>query len=722
MYNIKAEGSFSVKHFLFNFGFLLLASAFFGSFLKADILFVFGAIALITGIFLILLSEKYRHFGLLFVAVTLGFGLIAINLLTQFYPASALDKSTAEIRGTVTEVRSGSGNTRYTVETDYIGIEGAPQKIKLRLSSYEGSYIKEYDKISCEAEFAVYNGSTDEILSDRASEISIYAYAKTPITVVGEEHGGIGYFIFLIREKISSVIYEYFIDWHAPFMDELLIGNKGELDPSIKTAFRHSGLSHILAISGMHLSIILGILERFFHYKNAKIYSQKKVSVFLALVTGFYMLLCGLGVSVLRAGFMFIIRYITNIFSGNSDSVDNLGAAVCIIILLDPFACTDVGFLMSVTASAALIIFMPPFSKHFIEIFKAKDSKIGKFLIESFASGVIGSLSVLPICATVFGEISIIAPIANLFATLFAEYSLVFGLCATFFGLIPFLGFFAKGFAFLAMLCDGALLKIAEFCSELPFAYVKSESIWIFVWIIGTVLIMIFPVAMKGNFKYIRISALFSGGVLVLGFLLNYIFYSGVSKIEIVPLQSGAAFTCSVDGKSVLITKGYSASDKYNLSYMDYGTVVCVGSTSGFGETELLQNSEPETAFLSYEDVASRFENAEVLSLGKTEIPEIGYIEIISEGVFAIELNNATLLYVSENFDVMELEPKFRAADIMVFDGITPENFPALRCKQLIFTEQSGYFSGASEITVIDEEGITFFAYNKNIRKGWDFG
>ncbi len=710
-----------MNYFLFKFGFTFLIFAFIGTFLKADILIVFGTFFLASGIFLRLLSKKYRDFCFLFIAATLGFWVMALSFITEFYPAASLNKASAEIRGVVTEVNSGYGSPSYTVKTDYVGIKSAPQNITVKLSSWDDSFAEEYDRISCEVNFAVYDGTLDEILSGRSEKISIYAYAKTPITVTGEEHNSLGYYIFAARDKISSVIYEYFIDWHAPFMDELLIGNRGDLDYSVKLAFRRSGLSHILAISGTHLVIVIGLLEKILGYKATKPRAQRKISAVLVLATGLYMLLGGMGMSVLRAGFMLIIQYIVKIFAGNSKSLDSLGASVTVILLIDPLASSDIGFLMSVFACGAISVFSPPIKEYLTRIFKAENKVIPLFLIESFTAGAVGSFAVLPISAIVFGEISFIAPISNTFAAFFAQYAIIFGMSTVIFGLIPFLGFFAEGCSFLAMLCSGALLKIAEISAELPFAFVNYESLWLFIWLIGSVLIMVLPLLIKQNFRYFKVSVIMSTVVLVLGFLLNFIFYSGVSKIEISALEHGTAVCCETDGNSVLITAELDSLDRYSLNYKNYDYVFCLDSQSGAAELDLLRSTEPEKAFSSFDDVSSRYKGSNRFTLGKTELYGECYIDIKTSGVYALEIDNANILYVSEKFDIMDIEPKFRTADIIIFDGISPEEFPNLRCKYLIFTEKCGYFSGASEIIVLNEESVSFFAYGKNIKKGWDF-
>ncbi len=707
-----------MKYFLAKLGFVMLLSALIGSFLRVDMLFVFGGVFILFGILTAVIFKHFNDFAALFLAAALGFVLVGVNLVTEFYPAKSLEGASAEITGVVTKISSGGGNPVYTLKTESIDIEGAPQNITLKLSSWQDFNAKEYDKISCTAVFNTFgDGSINEILENRSRGIAIYAYAETPMEIIGRDNSSFGYFVHLIREKISSVIYEYFIDRHAAFMDKLLIDGESDLDYSVTNSFKRSGMSHILAISGTHMVIIIGTLEKLL-YRFDKKHGKKFFIAVLALATLFYMLISGLGFSVLRAGIMLIVRYAAKLLFCGSKSLDNLGAAIVFVLLLDPLAACDIGFLLSVTACFAISVFAPKL----VGLIEKKGCKnphsIKHILTENFVANIAASLAVIPVSVFVFGEFSLISPIANIFAALFAQYALIFGVLTAVFGLLPFCGFIAGGFAFIAMLCTGALLKIAEIASSLPFAYIDAARLWVAVLIAAVTVLIIAPIVYSKSFKYLKHSVLI-GTVLVLSaVLLRYIFFSGVVSIEVKALEHGTAITCSKDGKSVLVTHGLSAADSYAFGGGTYD-IISIEPQSGSSEIALLERAKPDFALVYFDESAEIFENAEKFTPGKTEIFDGGYIEFLSGGVFCIETGEATLLYISKECDIMDIKPKFRRADIIVLDGVTPELFPEIRSEYLIFRSKSGYFNGSTEIITLKSGEINFFAYNKNIKKGW---
>ncbi|MBQ3530545.1 MAG: ComEC/Rec2 family competence protein [Oscillospiraceae bacterium] len=712
-----------MPYLITKFGFAMLCSAFVASFIPLEFSFIAAAVSFIGFLGFISFGKSFRERSAFFLAAAIGFSVVAVKLHSEYYPASFLDGMTATITGTVTEISSGSGNPVYTVKTDSVNIDGAPQKITVRLSGWDESSAGAFDKISCDVAFMVpENQNPEDFFTDHSRGISVYAYTKTPINIIGKDDSSAGYFVYTIRDKISSVIYRYFMDWHAPFMEKLLIGTGEGIESSVTNAFRRSGMSHILAISGMHMVIIVGLFEKILGYRKSKGKFHSFETVLLIAVTAAYMFIGGLGMSVLRSGFMLVAHYFSKLFFSGSKSLDNLGIAVAVVILLDPLASCDAGFLMSVFSCFAISAFAKPFKTYLANLFHAEDKPFPEFLIESFCVSFVAFLAVLPVSAVVFGKISLVSPFSNLFAGFFAQYSIIFGVITVACGLVPFLEFISAGMAFAAMLCNGIVLKTAEFFADLPFAYISSDDLWFFIWLFGSAVLIIIPILCSGGFSYFKHSVLVSVFVLLFGIFLDFIFFSGVSEIRITALEHGTAITCSKDGESVLIANGLSSDDRFNLDFTDsgYDSVISINAVSSAAEYELIKSSEPLLSLLSTEDSVGRFDGSLPVSPGKVSFSETDYAEIIPESAVCFETNGVTVLYIFEECDIMEVEPKFRRADIIILDGVSPEDFAVLRCDYLILREKGGFYSGTNEIIVLKDGEISFFAYGGNLKKGSD--
>ena len=94
------------------------------------------------------------------------------------------------------------------------------------------------------------------------------------------------------------------------------------------------------------------------------------------------------------------------------------------------------------------------------------------------------------------------------------------------------------------------------------------------------------------------------------------------------------------------------------------------------------------------------------------------FVKIFPDSWAAFEINGIRVLYIFSKCDIMKIEPKFRRADIIVLEGVSPEDFPVLRCDYLILREMGGYYSGTDEIITLKNGEINFFAFNGNLKKG----
>lgn len=709
--------------FITVFSFIMLGSAFIASFIRPEISIILIICLLVGALGTLVFGKKYFKTALLFFAAALGFGLITINIFFDFYPALGLDGICANIIGVVTDISADGGNPVYTIKTDSVEVENAPQNITVLVSGWTDNFAECYDKVSCTVTFQVYDDfDRGDILANYSDKITVCAYTNSQIEVIGKEHSSFGYCIYLIRAKISSVIYKFFGGEHAHFIEQVLIGTRGELDSSITNSFRKSGMSHILAISGMHLVIIVGLVEKFFKAIRLNKKFRCLEMLFTVIFIAIYLFIGGLGMSLLRSGFMLIAHYTLKFFFSGSKPTENLGIAIIAVLLIDPFSACDIGFLMSVFACGAISSFAEPLAKFILGKIKIK-GKIFGYFIEVFCVSTVAFLSVLPISAVVFERVSLISPISNLFAGFFAQYSLIFGVITVLLGFIPFLSFAASTFAFLASLCNIALFKIAEFFSELPFSYVEASDTWLYIWIFGSAVLILAPIILSKSFRYTKLSISMSIFILFAAILTDLIAFSGVAEITVTSLEHGIAISCSTDSGSVLIAKGVTAGDSHRIDFPGSGfnAVISFNPDSDSAEHGIILRSDPNLALVSTDDTASRYDFAQKLSDGTVLFADDAYVFVLSDSAAAIEINGIHILYIFAECDIMDIEPKFRRADILILDGLSPNDFSTLRCDYLILQKYGGYYSGTNEVIVLKNSSVSFTAYSGNLKKGSAF-
>lgn len=224
------------------------------------------------------------------------------------------------------------------------------------------------------------------------------------------------------RAKIAAVIgREMDLDGKA-VMEAMLFGDKSGLESTQKTLMYRAGIGHIMAVSGVHLSVVCS----FFWIFISRLPIGKFFRFGLLLVPIFcFVLLAGMSNSVVRAAVMIILVYGAELFKRRADTFNSLGIAVIVLTLFSPFAVRDASFLLSVCGVFAIGAAAP-------EVIKAIEKKIAlPTVIKSFIMSVCVTVLIFPVSMLYFDETSVIAPVSNLLLLPICELILIGGIIVT---------------------------------------------------------------------------------------------------------------------------------------------------------------------------------------------------------------------------------------------------------------------------------------------------
>ena len=208
--------------------------------------------------------------------------------------------------------------------------------------------------------------------------------------------------IYTIKNKIVKQIDKY---KSKRYISAFILGDKKYLDDEIKNRYQELGVSHIFAISGMHVSLITGIL--FFILK--KVNDNLKYFIVISFLI-IYVFLTGLQASVLRSVSFFIVNYLNKKYSFDLDIKNVFLIAVIILLIIYPNLIIDIGFQYSSIISFSLI--------NFSCLIK------GNYLKTSLTISIIAFLVSLPITINNNFEINILSIINNLFIVPYISYIL----------------------------------------------------------------------------------------------------------------------------------------------------------------------------------------------------------------------------------------------------------------------------------------------------------
>lgn len=139
----------------------------------------------------------------------------------------------------------------------------------------------------------------------------------------------------------------------------LLTGNRNGISPETTQAFRESGASHILALSGLHLGIIYVIIARFLSLAGNTRLIRRSRSVAVIILCGLYTLATGAGASIMRAFIFIVLKEVADMTGRHASLKSILAASLIIHLTFDPTGIADIGFQLSYAAIFGIAYIFP---------------------------------------------------------------------------------------------------------------------------------------------------------------------------------------------------------------------------------------------------------------------------------------------------------------------------------------------------------------------------
>lgn len=359
------------------------------------------------------------------------------------------------ITGRVCEVVSHDTNHSVVLENLVIDGDVVSGKMCVRFNENDKivSYIRVGDKVSL-----VSKPITSKVKFEDFSFNDIKYYAYCAIDNVSVTAGTLSF-----RDRILGSLRSTYNKWLGKYGDlaySIITGDKNGLTNSFRSAYSVSGLSHILAVSGLHVGFLMSLVCLFLR----AIKVNKKVQPWIcAVILLAYNFLVGFSFSIIRASIMFMIAFIARILGKQNDRLNNLSLAVSIILCIFPYSLFDVGFLMSVGCVFAITVFSDSLTGILLKITKNKCQK----LISAISVSICAQLGVFPATTLYFSSFAPYSVIANIVAmpvlNVIYVYVLLMGILSTF---LPFMGYVLHLSAYLFIAID--YLNI--FIGSLPFS------------------------------------------------------------------------------------------------------------------------------------------------------------------------------------------------------------------------------------------------------------
>lgn len=270
-----------------------------------------------------------------------------------------------------------------------------------------------------------------------------------------------------LRRGAAAAISTSLPEPQAGLAAAMTIGLRDLVSRELAADFRASGLSHVVAISGWHIAMLGALVSALL----APIGHRPRSVLVLLAICG-YAIFAGASPGILRAAVMASVVLLARESGRRGSATAALGLTVAGLLAVEPTTIDDVGFQLSVAATAGLLAWG---SRMRDRLARALPRRTPGWLLESLAVSTAAQVATLPLILAHFGTLSIVAPLANLLVAPLVAPAMLLTAIALAAGAVIALGVPALLLAPLALagsLVIGAMIGVAEISAGLPFATV----------------------------------------------------------------------------------------------------------------------------------------------------------------------------------------------------------------------------------------------------------
>lgn len=435
-------------------------------------LLVLAAVCLGLGWASLLLPWELRRRGVvIFAALALGFGWNWLYARQVRRPMEALAG---------TEGRAVMTLCGYPERTDYgaravVRIEGFPVGKAMLYGDISLLEAGPGQTVAAAARFESAGKIRDTDITGFTSKgIFLLAYGRSGAVYGPGTESSPRWLPLRLGRAMSEKLRELYEADTAGFLTAILTGDRAALSEGASIDLSEAGLSHILAVSGMHCGFLLWFVEKAVGRHRRGLRAACTVSVL-----AFYAALTGASPSVLRACVMVAFLVSAPLFRRDSDPPTALSAALFFILLANPYAAASVSLQLSFAAMAGLLWLSPKLYGAMMG--ERRRSRLFRWAAAAVAASVGALVFTAPLSAWYFGRLVLVSPLSSLLCILAAEGVFIAGLLSVLCGFIcmPV----GRALSLLPKVLTGYILRTAHLLAGLPYHAVYFTNPYLKYWL-----------------------------------------------------------------------------------------------------------------------------------------------------------------------------------------------------------------------------------------------
>ncbi len=386
---------------------------------------------------LALRNSPKRRTAMVLVSFGLAAGFFWAGVYTHlfFQPAEELDDRTVRLQATVDDYPLEGEYGGYTVaarvKTDHLA-----RPLAVLYLDEQGAALRPGDEISAVVHCTLADRTLDgeEITYYTAKGVFLQGEAYGRLEIERPEQIPLRYWPAVLANRLKQGIALAFPEAEAGLVQGIVTGNRDNLTDAFTTSLQRVGMSHTVAVSGMHLAFLAQMLA-FLRGRG-----RRSTAVATILWAVLFSALCGHTPSVDRAAMMIVLLQVAPLFGRERDLPTSLSIALMVLLTVNPFAATHIGLQLSFAAVAGIALVSDRLQTGLLRVFHLDQAPKGRwrrllrtvpyFGISTLSATLGASVLTVPLVACYFNTCSLISPLANLLTLWAVGFVFVGGLLA----------------------------------------------------------------------------------------------------------------------------------------------------------------------------------------------------------------------------------------------------------------------------------------------------
>ena len=364
---------------------------------------------------------------------------------------------------------------------EYANEKPVKSKPNIRMSCFTGDILSEGDLVVFKGK-PEYLSEIEEDVFDTSSHLrSKYVFMDFPAVSIISSTGGKTDIFQKARSYTRDIIYSYLPENYnfeaAEVTYAMFSGDTAEISQNLDQDFRKSGTTHVICVSGMHLTIIISAL----YFLLSALTTSKNIKCVLVIMLALtYTAFTGFSLSTIRACIMCCITFTALIMGKKEDAYQSLFAALLIICIFSPYSVLDISAQLSFLATLGILVFSDIRPK---VTSKNTFIKVLISLFDAFISNIGAVLFTLPVCAFSFGGISILSAVVTLIISVPCNLLLILTLVLLLVSPLAMAGLsiIPEFFGFLCQSICSFIIAAVRFFGSFKYAYITSSHADIYI-------------------------------------------------------------------------------------------------------------------------------------------------------------------------------------------------------------------------------------------------